>query len=53
MFLAAGLARLTGAEQVGSRGAAEVLLQLMERVTERGPEEGPLETRPSGLILPR
>ncbi|HEX8966728.1 MAG TPA: hypothetical protein VF937_02540 [Chloroflexota bacterium] len=53
MLIAAGLARLTGAETVGSRRAAEVLLELVERAGQREAEGGPVETRPSGLILPR
>jgi hypothetical protein len=54
LLLAAGLARLTGVEMVGSRRAAEVLLELIERATsQRQGQAGPVETRPSGLILPR
>jgi hypothetical protein len=54
LLLASGLARLTGAEMVGSRRAAEVLLELVERATQRDAQSsGAIETRPSGLILPR
>ena len=54
MLLASGLARLTGAEMVGSRRAAEVLLEVVERATQRDSQPGSgVETRPSGLILPR
>ena len=51
--MAAGLARLTGGESVGTRPASEVLLQLIERATQETAQSGPVETRPSGLILPR
>ena len=53
LFLAAGLARLIAGEVIGSRRAPEVLLELVDRATERESESGPVETRPSGLILPR
>jgi hypothetical protein len=55
LLLASGLARLTGAEMVGSHRAAEVLLELVERATQRGDAQSAsgVETRPSGLILPR
>jgi hypothetical protein len=52
-LLAAGLARLLGSERIGSRRAAEVLLELIERASQRQALTGPTETRPSGLILPR
>jgi hypothetical protein len=53
MLIASGLARLTGAELVGSRRASEVLLELVERAAQQESQAGPVETRPSGLILPR
>jgi hypothetical protein len=53
MFLAAGLARLTASEMVGGRRASEALLELFERSTQGEAEAGAVETRPSGLILPR
>jgi hypothetical protein len=54
LLIAAGLARLTGGETVGSRRASEVLLELVERATEQQQSQsGGVETRPSGLILPR
>jgi hypothetical protein len=53
MLLGSGLARLTGTEMVGSRRAAEVLLELVERASQRDGQSGGVETRPSGLILPR
>jgi hypothetical protein len=40
-------------ELVGSRRAAEVLVELIERASQREGQPGPTETRPSGLILPR
>ena len=52
ILLAAGLARLTGTETIGSRRASEVLLELVERAAQQS-QSGPVETRPSGLILPR
>jgi hypothetical protein len=52
-FLAAGLARLTGGEMIGTHRASEVLFQLIERATQQAAQAGPIETRPSGLILPR
>jgi hypothetical protein len=51
-LLVAGLARLTASEQVGTRRAGEVLLDLIERAAREQPS-APMETRPSGLILPR
>jgi hypothetical protein len=54
VLLAAGLARLTGSETIGSRRASEVLIELIERSTQRDNQSGgPVETRPSGLIVPR
>ncbi|MBV8717368.1 MAG: hypothetical protein JO318_20270 [Chloroflexi bacterium] len=53
MLLAAGLARLVGGETVGSRRAPEVLLELVGRAADQQAQGGPVETRPSGLILPR
>jgi hypothetical protein len=53
LLIAAGLARLIGGETVGSRRASEVLLELVERAAQRESEGGAIETRPSGLILPR
>jgi hypothetical protein len=53
LLLAAGLARLTGSEVVGTRRASEVLLELIERASQQAAQAGPVETRPSGLILPR
>jgi len=53
LLLASGLARLAGSEMVGTRPAAQVLLELMERATISEAHTGPVETRPSGLILPR
>jgi hypothetical protein len=55
LLLASGLARLAGAESVGGRRAGEVLLELVERATQQrdGQPSGSIETRPSGLIIPR
>jgi hypothetical protein len=54
LLMAAGLARLMGGETVGSRPASEVLLELVERAAQEQQSQGSaLETRPSGLILPR
>jgi hypothetical protein len=53
LLLGAGLGRLTGSETVGSRRAGEVLLELIERATQQQAQGGQVETRPSGLILPR
>ncbi len=54
LLIAAGLARLTGGELVGSRRASEVLLELVERAgDQKQGQPGGVETRPSGLILPR
>jgi hypothetical protein len=52
LLLAAGLARLTGGEVIGSHRASEVLLDLVERASQQQ-QSGAVETRPSGLILPR
>jgi hypothetical protein len=53
VLIAAGLARLTDADTVGTRRASEVLMELVGRATEQESQAGPVETRPSGLILPR
>ncbi|HEV7665335.1 MAG TPA: hypothetical protein VGQ62_17520, partial [Chloroflexota bacterium] len=54
LLLATGLARLITTEQVGGRRASEVLLELIERATQSSPQSGgQVETRPSGLIVPR
>jgi len=53
LLLASGLARLTGSEMVGTRRAAQVLIDLIERATESEGQTGAIETLPSGLILPR
>ena len=53
MLLEAGLVYLTGAEMVGARRAWEVLLELIEAAMQREGQAGGVETRPSGLILPR
>jgi hypothetical protein len=55
LLLAAGIARLLGGETVGSRRAPEVWLELVDQATpprERG-QSAQVESRPSGLILPR
>jgi len=53
-LLTAGLARLTGTEMVGSHRASEVLLELVERAGGQQQSQGSsVETRPSGLIVPR
>jgi hypothetical protein len=53
LLVGAGLSRLTGSETVGSRRVGEVLLELIERGTQEQAQGGQVETRPSGLILPR
>jgi hypothetical protein len=53
MLLEAGLVHLTGSEMVGSRRAWQVLLDLIESTMQREGQPGAVETRPSGLILPR
>jgi hypothetical protein len=53
LMLGAGLARLVSGELVPGGRASEALLALLERATQREAEGGPVETRPSGLILPR
>jgi len=53
LLLAAGLARLLGGETIGTRRAAEVLLEMVERAGEQQGQGSTVETRPSGLILPR
>ena len=52
-LLQAGLMRLLGSEMVGTRPAAQVLLELIERAIQSERPTGGLEARPSGLILPR
>jgi hypothetical protein len=52
LLVASGLARLLGSEVIGSRRAGEVLIELVERAAEQS-QSSPVETRPSGLILPR
>jgi hypothetical protein len=53
LLLASGLARLMGSEMVGTRRAAQVLVELIERGAQSEGQTGGIETRPSGLILPR
>jgi hypothetical protein len=55
VLIEAGLARALRTEPVGSRPAAEVVLELIERALEQAREgnRGGVESRPSGLILPR
>jgi hypothetical protein len=54
LLLLAGVSRLMGSETVGGRRASDVLLELLERATQqRENQGGAVETRPSGLILPR
>lgn len=53
LLLGSGLARLLGAEEIGSRRASDVLLELIERAAQPRAQSGSTETRPSGLILPR
>jgi hypothetical protein len=55
MLLGAGLARLVRSERIGTHSAAEVLVELIERAAEQHQREGgaAIESRPSGLILPR
>jgi hypothetical protein len=53
LLLAAGLARLISGESVLGRRAPEALLELVERATQGEGQGAPVETRPSGLILPR
>jgi hypothetical protein len=53
MLLEAGLVRLTGQEMVGTQRAWQVLLELIERAMQAEGPPGQVETRPSGLILPR
>jgi hypothetical protein len=55
LLLASGLARLAGSETVGGRRAADVLLELVDRATQQREAQasGSVETRPSGLIIPR
>jgi hypothetical protein len=51
LLIGAGLGRLLGNESVGGRPAAQILLDLVERGSQA--QTGQVETRPSGLILPR
>lgn len=55
VLVEAGLARLLRAERIGNRPAPEVLLELIEGAIEQAREagRGAVESRPSGLILPR
>jgi len=56
VLLAAGLARLITGETVGGRRAADTLIELIEHASterESGQSGGSIETRPSGLIVPR
>lgn len=55
VLLEAGLARSVRGEFVGGRQASDVLVELLERAVERSHERGgsAIESRPSGLILPR
>ena len=54
VLIAAGLARLIGGETVGARRASDVLVELIERAMQQESQGGgQIETRPSGLILPR
>jgi hypothetical protein len=53
LLLAAGLAHLVGSETVAAGRASEVLLELVERASQQQAQGGQVETRPSGLILPR
>ena len=52
LLVASGLARLISTEVIGSRRAGEVLIELVERAAEQS-QSSAVETRPSGLILPR
>ncbi len=52
LLVASGLARLLGGEVIGGRSAAEVLIDLVERAAQQS-QASPVETRASGLILPR
>jgi hypothetical protein len=56
LLLASGLARLTGTESINGRRAGEILLELVDRATQPHDTNQPgsqVETRPSGLIIPR
>jgi hypothetical protein len=58
LLLASGLARLIATESLGGRRASEVLIDLIERATtnganQRDSQSSSIETRPSGLIVPR
>jgi hypothetical protein len=52
LLVASGLARLLGGEPIGGRRAGEVLIDLVARAAEQS-QASAVETRPSGLILPR
>jgi hypothetical protein len=52
LLVASGLARLMGAEAAGGRRAGELLIDLVERAAQQS-QSSAVETRPSGLILPR
>jgi hypothetical protein len=55
LLLASGLARLLGTESINGRRAGELLLELVERATQQADAQpqSQIETRPSGLIIPR
>jgi hypothetical protein len=53
VLLAVGLGRLLGPDRIGTRRAADLLVELVERARQQYAQPGPTETRPSGLILPR
>jgi hypothetical protein len=55
VMVESGLARGLRSERVGSRPAGDLLLELIERSVEQAREAGRsgIESRPSGLILPR
>jgi hypothetical protein len=54
LLLASGLARLTGSETIAGRRSGEILLELVDRAAQRDNQpSGPVQTRPSGLIIPR
>jgi hypothetical protein len=52
LLVGAGLGRLISTEIVGGRRASEVLLDVLERASQQSGSAA-VETRPSGLILPR
>ena len=53
LLLSFGLARLIGSDQIGGRRASDAFIETIERATRAEAEQGSLQTRPSGLILPR